>query len=59
MTVSSDIPHSLCIEGWRVIEVETELTGKGTPTKKMDMYTTVRAIAWRQRPNQYLCRTMR
>ena len=26
MTVSTDIPHSLAIEGWRVIEVETELT---------------------------------
>jgi hypothetical protein len=56
MTVSSDIPHSLAIEGWRVIEVETELTGKGTPTKKMDLHTTVPAIAWHQRPNQCLCR---
>ena len=24
-----------------MIEVETELTGKGTPIKKMDVYTTV------------------
>ena len=57
MTVASDIPLTLSIEGWRVIEVETELTGKGTPTKKMDMYTTLPVITWHQSPNQYLCRT--
>ena len=56
MTVATDIPHALSIEGWRVIEVETELTGKGTPTKKMDVYTTVPTITWHQGPNQYLCR---
>ena len=57
MTVATNIPRPLSIEGWRVIEVETELTGQGTPTKKMDMYTTVPAITWHQGPNQYLCRT--
>jgi|WetSurMetagenome_2_1015567.scaffolds.fasta_scaffold534113_1 hypothetical protein len=56
MTVASDIPHSLSIEGWRVIEVETEITGRGTPTKKMDVYTTIPTIAWHQAPNRYLCR---
>jgi hypothetical protein len=56
LTVSTDIPHSLSIEGWRVIEVETELTGKGTPTKRMDLYTTVPTINWRRGPNQYFCR---
>ncbi len=57
MTVATDIPHPLSIEGWRVVEVETEITGKGTPTKKMDVYTTVPTITWHQEPNQYLCRT--
>ena len=56
MTVATVIPHSLSIEGWRVIEVETEITGKGTPTKRLDMYTTVPTITWHQAPNQYLCR---
>ena len=56
MTVATNIPHALSIEGWRVIEVETGLTGKGTPIKKMDVYTTVPAITWHQGPNQYLCR---
>jgi hypothetical protein len=56
MTVATNVPHSLSIEGWRVIEVETELTGKGTPTKRMDVYTTIPTITWHQGPNQYLCR---
>jgi hypothetical protein len=56
MTVATDIPQSLSIEGWRVIEVETEITGKGTPTKKMDLLITVPTIAWHQGPHQYLCR---
>ncbi len=34
MTVATAIPHPLSIEGWRVIEVETELTGKGNPDQK-------------------------
>lgn len=56
LTVATVIPHSLSIEGWRVIEVETEITGKGTPIKKMDIYITVPTITWDQVPNQYLCR---
>ncbi len=56
MTVATVIPHPQSIEGWRVIEVETGITGKGTPTKKMDVYITVPTITWHQGPNQFLCR---
>lgn len=56
VTLAAVIPRSLAIEGWRVIEVETELTGKGTPTKKLDMFKTHPVVTWHQGPNQYLCR---
>jgi DNA-directed RNA polymerase subunit RPC12/RpoP len=56
LTVVTVVPHSLSIEGWRVIEVETEITGKGTPIKKVDTQITVPTIAWHEVPNQYLCR---
>jgi hypothetical protein len=56
VTLTAVIPRSLSLEGWRVVEVETELTGKGTPTKKLDMYKTYPVITWQQAPNQYLCR---
>jgi len=55
MTVAAVIPQPLAIEGWRVNEVETDLTGKGTPTKKLDMYKTYAVIKWHEAPNQYLC----
>jgi len=56
LTVVTVVPHSLSIDGWRVIEVETEITGKGTPIKKLDTHITVPTIAWHEVPNQYLCR---
>jgi hypothetical protein len=55
MTVTTVIPKPLAIEGWRVTEVETELTGKGTPTEKLDIYKTFAVVKWHQAPNQYLC----
>jgi hypothetical protein len=55
MTVTTVFPKPLAIEGWRVSEVETELTGKGTPTKKLDIYKTFAVVKWHQAPNQYLC----
>ncbi len=56
LTVVSAIPEHREIVGWRVIEVESELTGKGYPTKKLDMFKTLPVLKWRQYPNQYLCR---
>jgi hypothetical protein len=38
-----------------VVEVESELTGKGTPTKKIDGYKTVPVIKWEKFSNRYLC----
>jgi hypothetical protein len=56
LTVAATIPQPLAIEGWRVSEVETDLAGKGIPTKKLDMYKTHAVVKWDQAPNQYLCR---
>jgi hypothetical protein len=55
LTVASAIPTPREIVGWRVVEVESALTGKGIPTKKLDVYKTVPVIKWREFPNRYLC----
>jgi len=53
--VTSVIPTLREIVGWRVIEVESELTGKGIPTKKLDDYKTVPVVKWHEFSNRYLC----
>jgi hypothetical protein len=55
LTVTSAIPTDREIVGWRVVEVESELTGKGTPTKRLDGYKTVPVIKWEKFSNRYLC----
>jgi hypothetical protein len=55
LTVTSAIPTHREIVGWRVVEVESELTGKGIPTKKIEEYKTVPVIMWHEFPNRYLC----
>jgi hypothetical protein len=55
LTVASAVPTDREIVGWRVVEVESELTGKGTPTKKLDDYKTVPVVKWDKFPNRYLC----
>jgi hypothetical protein len=55
LTVTSAIPASQEIVGWRVVEVESELTGKGIPTKKLNEYKTVPVVKWHEFPNRYLC----
>ncbi len=55
LTVTSAIPTHREIVGWRVVEVESELTGKGIPTKKLDDYKTVPVVKWHEFPNRYLC----
>jgi len=55
LTVTSAIPAPREIVGWRVVEVETELTGKGIPTKKLDGYKTLPVVKWHKFPNRYLC----
>jgi hypothetical protein len=38
-----------------VVEVKSELTGKGIPTKKLDEYKTLPVVIWHKFPNRYLC----
>ena len=57
LTVTSAIPTPREIVGWRVVEVESELTGKGIPTKKLDEYKTRPVVTWHAYPNRYLCAT--
>ena len=56
LTVASTILTHREIVGWRVVEVESELTGKGIPTKKIDDYKTFPVLKWHKFPNRYLCR---
>ena len=55
LTVASAIPTPREIVGWRVAEVESELTGKGIPTKKLDEHKTKPVLKWDKFPNRYLC----
>jgi len=55
LMVTSAIPTPREIAGWRVVEVESPLTGKGIPTKKLDGYKTVPVVKWHEFPNRYLC----
>jgi hypothetical protein len=55
LTVVKSIPQPQEIVGWRVVEVESELTGRGIPTKKLDDYKTWPVLQWDKGPNQYLC----
>ena len=55
LTVTSAIPVPRKIVGWRVVEVESELTGKGIPTKKLDDYKIFPVLKWHEFPNRYLC----
>jgi hypothetical protein len=55
LTVVSTIPTHREIVGWRVLEVESELTGRGIPAKKLDKFKTLPVLKWRQFPSQYLC----
>ena len=55
LTVASAIPTHREIVGWRVVEVESELTGKGIPTKKLDNFKTKPVLKWANSLNRYLC----
>jgi hypothetical protein len=57
LTVARAIPTPLTIVGWRVVEVESELTGKGTPTRRLEEHKLKAIISWYEAPNHYLCRS--
>jgi hypothetical protein len=55
LTVVKSVPGHQEIVGWRVVEVESELTGKGIPTKILIEHKTLPIIKWDKFPNRYLC----
>jgi hypothetical protein len=57
LAVARAIPTPMEIAGWRVVEVESELTGKGMPTRRLEDHKLKAIIIWDEAPNQYLCRS--
>ena len=57
LTVARMIPTPMQIVGWRVVEVESELTGKGIPTRRLEDNKLKAIIMWYEAPNHYLCRS--
>ena len=57
LVVDREIPTHLEIIGWRVAEVETELMGKGIPTRRLENHKLKSVVRWYKAPNQYLCRS--
>lgn len=55
LAVTTDIPTHREIVGWRVAEVESELTGRGTPTRRLEDHKLKPIIIWHQAPNRCLC----
>jgi hypothetical protein len=56
LAVSTEIPAHREIVGWRVAEVESQLTGKGIPSKILVNYKLKPMVIWHWAPNQHLCR---
>jgi hypothetical protein len=56
LVVDRKIPQPMQIIGWRVAEVESQLTGQGIPTRRLEDNKLKTIIIWRQVPNRYLCR---
>ncbi len=57
LTVSRAIPTPMEIVGWRVVEVESALTGKGMPSRRLADHKLKAIVIWDEAPNQYLCRS--
>ena len=57
LTVARMIPTPMEIAGWRVVEVESALTGKGIPSRRLEDHKLKAIIIWDEAPNQYLCRS--
>jgi len=56
LVVARMIPQPMQIVGWRVAEVESALTGKGIPTRRLEDNKLKAIIIWHKAPNRYLCR---
>ena len=55
VVIFTSIPEYQEIVGWRIIEVEDELLGKGVPTKILDQLKTYPIIKWHSGKKKYLC----
>jgi len=55
LVVYADLPQRMEIEGWRVVEVYSEVMGKGTPTKVIYLNKTNPIITWHLPKDKYLC----
>jgi len=56
LVVARMMPQPMQIVGWRVAEVESELTGKGIPSRRLEAHKLKAIIIWHEAPNHYLCR---
>jgi hypothetical protein len=56
VVLSINFPAYREITGWRVIEVNHEILGRGMPTKFMRLHETVPVIHWQHGKQLYLCR---
>ncbi|MGO8762306.1 MAG: hypothetical protein ACLP2P_10450 [Desulfobaccales bacterium] len=57
LAVGRMIPQPMQIVGWRVAEVESDLTGKGIPTRRLEANKLKPIVIWYDVPNRYLCRS--
>ena len=55
LTIYKDIPDYREIVGWRVSEVESELLGRGVPTKIFTIYRDHTIIKWNSPKENFIC----
>jgi hypothetical protein len=55
LVIYKEIPEYQEIAGWRVGQVESELLGKGIPTKYIELNKTHAIIKWESRKKQFVC----
>ncbi len=55
LSVFTNIPIFMEIVGWRVVEVATDLTGPGVPSKILDRFKTKPIIIWNSGRSKFIC----
>lgn len=55
LVIYQEVPAYQEIAGWRVGEVESEVLGKGIPTKFMELSQTHAIIRWESQKEKYVC----
>ena len=55
LSVYTNIPIYMELVGWRVIEVATDLTGPGVPSKILDKFKTKPIIIWNSGKSKFIC----